>query len=81
MKELWNSLPDSTRRALKTFWQAFFGTFVMTVCVGLSNGLMGWDAFKMLLFSALSAAIAAAAAKVANYLMNEWDTEDVYKED
>ena len=76
MKQRWEMLPDSTKRALKTLWQAFFGTFVITVCMGLSGGLIGIDAFKALLVSALSAAVAAAAAKTANWLMHETEDED-----
>lgn len=76
MQEWWEMLPDSTKRALKTLWQAFFGTFVITMCMGLSGGLIGIDAFKALLVSALSAAVAAAAAKTANWLMHETESED-----
>lgn len=76
MKQWWEMLPDSTKRALKTLWQAFFGTFAVTVCMGLSGGLIGIDAFKALLVSALSAAVAAAASKAVNWFMHETEDED-----
>lgn len=71
MKEWWDKLPDSTKRSLKTLWQAFFGTFMMTLCTGLLNGWPGWDSFQSLVFAAGSAAIAAVAAKVVNYYYHE----------
>ena len=77
LKELWAKLPDSTQRALKTLWQAFFGTFVITMCMGLSGGLISIDAFQSLSISALSAAVAAAAAKGVNWFMHEaGETDD-----
>lgn len=76
MKEWWESLPDSTRRAIKTLWETFLGTFVMVVAMGLVNGWPGLDAFEALIFAAGSAAIAATAAKVVNYLNHERGIED-----
>lgn len=66
MAEWWANLPESTRRAVKTLWQTFLGTFVTVFFAGLTNGLVGCDALKALLLSALSAAIAAVASKVVN---------------
>lgn len=71
MKDWWNALPDSTRRAIKTLWQTFLGTFLTVFCMGLTNGLIGVDALKALAISAVSAAIAATASKVVNYLAHE----------
>ena len=62
MKEWWEKLPDSTKRALKTLWETFLGTFVMVIAMGLTNGWPGLDAFEALVVAAGSAAIAATAA-------------------
>lgn len=79
MKEWWQKLPDSTKRALKTLWQAFAGTFIVTFSMGLTNGLVGVDTMKALFISALSAAVAATASKIVNWYMSieADDLEDV----
>lgn len=76
MREWWQNLPDSTRRAIKTLWQAFFGTFTVTFCMGLTNGLVGVDTLKALLISALSAAVAATASKIVNWYMSAEADDD-----
>lgn len=68
MKDWWNKLPDSTRRAIKTLWQTFVGTFITVFAMGLTNGLIGVDALKALAISAISAAIAATASKLVNFM-------------
>lgn len=68
MKDWWNQLPDSTRRAIKTLWQTFVGTFITVFAMGLTNGLIGVDALKALAISAISAAIAATASKLVNFM-------------
>ena len=68
MKDWWNQLPDSTRRAIKTLWQTFIGTFITVFAMGLTNGLIGVDALKALAISAISAAIAATASKLVNFM-------------
>lgn len=76
MKEWWEKLPDSTKRALKTLWETFLGTFVMVIAMGLTNGWPGLDAFEALVVAAGSAAIAATAAKIVNYLNHERDVAE-----
>lgn len=77
MNEWWQSLPDSTRRALKTLWQTFLGTFLTVFAMGLTNGLIGVDALKALFISAVSAAIAATASKVVNYLNETKEVDEL----
>lgn len=71
MKDWWNQLPDSTKRAIKTLWQTFMGTFITVFAMGLTNGLIGVDALKALAISAVSAAIAATASKLVNFMNDE----------
>ena len=66
LKAWWGGLSESTKRAIKTLWQAFAGTFLVTFATGLTTGLVGKDALVALCVSALSAAVAAVAAKLVN---------------
>ena len=81
MRQWWENMPDSSKRAIKTLWQTFLGTFLTVFFMGMTNGLVDVDTLKALAISAVSAAIAATSSKIVNYLMNEWDTEGIYKED
>lgn len=68
MRNWWGNLPDSSKRAIKTLWQTFIGTFITVFAMGLTNGLIGVDALKALVISAISAAIAATASKLVNFM-------------
>lgn len=81
MRNWWGNLPDSSKRAIKTLWQTFLGTFLTVFFMGLTEGLVDVDAMKALAISAVSAAIAATSSKVVNYLAHEWDTDGIYEED
>lgn len=77
MKNWWNALPDSTKRAIKTLWQTFLGTFLTVFAMGFTNGLIGVDAIKALAISAVSAAIAATASKIVNYLTETKEVDEI----
>ena len=64
-KAWWDSLNESTRRAIKTSWQAFFGTAAITFGTGAA-GVTNMDTLTTLAVSALAAGLAAAAAKFSN---------------
>ena len=64
-KAWWDSLNESTRRAIKTSWQAFVGTAAVTFAAGIV-GITSMDTLTTLAMSAISAGIAAACAKRAN---------------
>ena len=71
IKAWWEQLPESTKRAIKTLWQAFLSTFLVTFFGGLTGGLISVNALGALAVSALSAAIAAVAAKIVNICHDE----------
>ena len=81
MRDWWDKLPDSSKRAVKTLWQTFLGTFMTVFLMGMTNGLVDVDTLKALAISAVSAAIAATSSKIVNYLMNEWDVDGIYEEE
>ena len=76
MSKWWNSLSESTRRSVKTLWQTFVFTFLVTLAAGLTNGIVGLDALASLVIAALSAALAAVAAKVVNLGKDKLDELD-----
>lgn len=72
VKSLWNKLPDSARRIVHTFWQAFLGVFVLGVTSVLSNLLStgNFSTAKSALVALVSAAVAAAFAAVKALLVS-----------
>lgn len=63
-------MPDSVRRAIRTFFQAFLGAIITTgvLSTAATNGVVDWSSLKKAAVSALSAGIVATVSFVQNAL-------------
>lgn len=67
-------MKDWIKRALKTFVQAFLGTFIVTCNIDLTGAVpSSWGEAWVLIAPAVSAALSAAVCAVWNYILENME--------
>lgn len=75
-------LPDSVRRAIRTFVQAFIGVLLVqaaALLADLDDGEIDWNLWKRVALSALAAGFVAAVTWVQNFLEDAGAVPSVLK--